>query len=353
MALVNASVAISSKTTQRINYGVLFKHLGQVDSAEQYWQHTFEIKMPTGVVSEEVPHNLKDDDGWSTLVISTLNHVKEMRVKAAETLNDTILQLKQLLPHYDVNENERMSRSILPLGNIFKGLFGVASEDDIDVLRGHMKEMASKTNKLMQTFKSNTHLMNSYMTAMNKRVDTAMKGVSEAFNLTHTLAQSFNRKIYALENVWPYTARMISQEAYSVLSIHSCADQLLVGVQRLMEHKLPIELIPLHTLKQALNEVSSQLKKSYPSYFVSPVNIEYYYSTMPISYGRVHDSIYISVNIPITSNPSLFNIYQVLTFPVPVNQSTSHTTQIQNMSPYIAIHENQRAYFERFNSPIA
>ena len=188
--------------------------------------------------------------------------------------------------------------------------------------------------------------MNSYMTAMNKRVDTAMKGVSEAFNLTHTLAQSFNRKIYALENVWPYTARMISQEAYSALSIHSCADQLLVGVQRLMEHKLPIELIPLHTLKQALNEVSSQLKKSYPSYFVSPVNIEYYYSTMPISYGRVHDSIYISVNIPITSNPSLFNIYQVLTFPVPVNQSTSHTTQIQNMSPYIAIHENQCAYFE-------
>ena len=150
-----------------------------------------------------------------------------MRVKAAETLNDTILQLKQLLPHYDVNENERMSRSILPLGNIFKGLFGVASEDDIDVLRGHMKEMATKTNKLMQTFKSNAHLMNSYMTAMNKRVDTAMKGVSEAFNLTHTLAQSFNRKIYALENVWPYTARMISQEAYSALSIHSCADQLL------------------------------------------------------------------------------------------------------------------------------
>ena len=72
MALVNASVAISRKTTQRINYGVLFKHLGQVDLAEQYWQHTFEIKMPTGVVSEEVPHNLKDDDGWSTLVISTL-----------------------------------------------------------------------------------------------------------------------------------------------------------------------------------------------------------------------------------------------------------------------------------------
>ena len=67
---------------------------------------------------------------------------------------------------------------------------------------------------------------------------------------------------------------------------------------------------------------------------------------MPVSYGRVHDSIYITINYPITVNPSFYNVYQIVTFPVPVNQSSSHTTQIQNVSTYIALQENENSYLE-------
>ena len=316
-----------------------------MDLSEQMWQHTFEIKLPTDVIPMHVPNKTKDD-AWGELVMSTLKHIKLMRTNATETLQNTIVEIKQLLPHFDVNNNERMTRSILPLGNIFKGLFGVASEDDINVLRNHMKEMATKTNKLQNAFMANTHLMNSYMTAVNKRLDNAMVGLSQTFNLTNQVAHSFDRKIYELENVWPYTARIIAQEAYSALSIHSCAEQLLIGVQKLMEHKIPIELIPLHTLKHALEEVSNSLKDQYPLYYIPAISSEYYYSHMPVSYGRLHDSIYITINIPITVNPSFYNVYQILTFPVPVNQSSSHTTQIQNVSPYIAIQQNENSYLE-------
>ena len=56
--------------------------------------------------------------------------------------------------------------------------------------------MAAKTNKLQNAFIANTHLMNSYMTAVNKRIDYAMVGLSQTFNLTNQLSHSFDRKIY-------------------------------------------------------------------------------------------------------------------------------------------------------------
>ena len=175
--------------------GVLLKHVGRMDFSEQMWQHTFEIKLPTDVIPMHVPNKTKDD-AWGELMMSTLKHIKLMRTNATDTLHNTIDEIKQLLPHFDVNNNERMTRSILPLGNIFKGLFGVASEDDINVLRNHMKEMAAKTNKLQNAFMANTHHMNSYMTAVNKRIDYAMVGLSQTFNLTNQLSHSFDRKIY-------------------------------------------------------------------------------------------------------------------------------------------------------------
>ena len=336
--------AITGKTIQRMNYGVLFKHVGLIDSAEQYWKHSFEIKLPTGVISTDIPIKVVEDR--ADLIISTLKHVRIMRINATETLDNTISQIKQLLPNHNILDDKRMTRSILPLGNIFKGLFGVASESDIDVLRNHMKEMSTKTNKLMTAFKSNTQLMNSWMTAIDKRVNNAMDGLAQTYNLTTQLAQSLNKEMYVLDNVWSYTARLIAEEAFASINILSSADKILIGVQKLMEHKMPIELIPLDILHQALAEVSTQLKIHYRTYSVPKINSEYYYSQMPVSFGRVDDSIFITINIPITSTPSYYNIYQVLSFPIPVNQSSNHTTQIKGMSPYIAIATNDNSFIE-------
>ena len=238
---ISTTQAITGKTVQRMNYGVLFKHVGLIDSAEQYWKHSFEIKLPTGVISTDIPIKVVEDR--ADLIISTFKHVRIMRINATETLYNTISQIKQLLPHHNILDDKRMTRSILPLGNIFKGLLGVASESNIDVLRNHMKEMSTKTNKLMTAFKSNTQSMNYWMTAIDKRVDNAMDGLAQTYNLTTQLAQSLNKEMYVLDNVWPYTARRIAEEAFASINILSSADKILIGVQKLMEHKMPMELI--------------------------------------------------------------------------------------------------------------
>ena len=61
MLCINATLAVNGKMHQRINYGVFFKHIGRMDFSEQFWQHTFQIKLPAKVIPMHVPNQTKDD----------------------------------------------------------------------------------------------------------------------------------------------------------------------------------------------------------------------------------------------------------------------------------------------------
>ena len=339
------TLAYPDTMVQRINYGTIFKHVGRMDICEQYWSHSFEVKLPVNIISAPVP-TPPGDTVWDRLTRNTLMHVTRRRNNASQTLQDTIEQIKQLIPNYDTPNKVRSSRSLIPfVGTIFKGLFGVASENDLSVLKNHMAEMSSKTNKMMNAFKSNTHLFNSWMQTMNKRMDNTVEALAQTNNITSMLAQSLNDTLKAFD-FWPLTIRVISDETYNAMYIQMCAEQLLNGVQRLMTNKMPVELIPLNILKQAIGEVSAQVRKQYPMFSVSKINPEYYYTHMPVSYGRIHDSIFINIKIPITSYPVFYNIYQILTVSVPINESSHHSTEIQHLPSHIAVADNKRSYIE-------
>ena len=54
----------------------------------------------------------------------------------------------------------------------------------------------------------------------------------------------------------------------------------------------------------------------------------------------------IIIQVPISSRTTLFDIFHVLAFPVPLNHSTIHATLIQTLPEHIAMAEDNSAYLE-------
>ena len=57
-------------------------------------------------------------------------------------------------------------------------------------------------------------------------------------------------------------------------------------------------------------------------------------------------NLFVTLSIPITSGSKLFNVYQIISLPAPLNQSTNHATQLTNFPPYFAIDQSRNTFIE-------
>ena len=55
-------------------------------------------------------------------------------------------------------------------------------------------------------------------------------------------------------------------------------------------------------------------------------------------------SIFISVKLPITPHNVRYKVFKILAFPVPVNESSPHATQLFDANDYFIISSNQQLY---------
>ena len=68
-------------------------------------------------------------------------------------------------------------------------------------------------------------------------------------------------------------------------------------------------------------------------------------------FARQHSKLYITIKFPITPfvEPMNLNLYMVKTFPVPVNHSTTHATQLLDLAEHYAITHDAQYYVELNN----
>ncbi|XP_076458592.1 uncharacterized protein LOC143292262 [Babylonia areolata] len=65
-----------------------------------------------------------------------------------------------------------------------------------------------------------------------------------------------------------------------------------------------------------------------------------------IANQRQVEQILIVTDVPIASTTTSFDLYQVMTFPVPFNASSSHATLVINLPDFVAVSTDQRYIIE-------
>lgn len=97
-----------------------------------------------------------------------------------------------------------------------------------------------------------------------------------------------------------------------------------------------------HVLKSSLNQVQNIFTEKFPQFQVSNKDLLFYYSFGDFLYTRRH--LYLTVKIPIYSFHLPISVYKVYSYPVPVNSSSNHATQLMNTPPYFLNTKDHQHY---------
>jgi hypothetical protein len=325
-----------------------------MDNAQQYWYHTYQILVPqegdvpiiTPTCSEykEIDKIINCTQRQSLRV-----HLAPIQRSLYKYINDTEAKINLLIPESrNIPRAKSVTkRALLPfLGQISKGLFGTATTEDLKVLQDHMMAMVKEQNKVVHAFTHDKHQMSSYMTSVNNRLSIAMEGVKENRALLEQINDEISKSLTTLDNGWATMINLIISYSNSANEIRHVMSDVYLGVQDLARFRLSPMLIPVDTISESLQQIKHHLHKRFPGFHVVHKDPNFYYNMKTVRYSRSKNSIFVTLKMPVSSSKSLFNLFQVYSVPVPLNESTGHATKLMEYPPYVALTENRKVYIE-------
>lgn len=353
--LLNSPVSgEDTRLVMRPNYGVVFQKVAQVDNAAQYWQHTFQILLPQPILPE-MNHKCvrgRSDTTCPTIqsVIQGLRNLRESSLMALQDFEQEVLQLipETKTPNLDENidSKSRVSRdAFLPfVGSFLKGAFGTATSEDVMTLQDHMQAMITKTNQVVHAFQGQSGQLNSFMTTQDKRIENIMNSLEETNSFVHKVTTYYNASIHTLEDQVQTMFYLLAKEVQINENLKARIAELKLAIYTLLHNQLPSSLIPPPMLLETLKNISITVANEDPLFEISNWNIDYYYKTSNILLARFNYSLFVTLKVPLSSSNIPFDVYETLVFPVPLNHTTDHTTEIRNFPKYFAISPDQQYY---------
>ena len=95
---------------------------------------------------------------------------------------------------------------------------------------------------------------------------------------------------------------------------------------------------------RAIGEVSNYLTTAYPKFKVAFSSPAFYYDNIKPMFTLKNDELTVYVRIPVVSGEHLFRVYEVLSFPVPINMAQKDALQIVNLPAHVAVSLTRQYY---------
>ena len=207
-----ASTPVESSThgvVDRINYGVIFKREQDLLISREYWLHTFHIELPKRFNLQQVPscdvqyncNTSKCDVLYECRMLHSLvTQVHNLHASLFSDYNETMKTIKTLIPQTTHFGKDRNYRSLLPfIGKMYKGLFGLATMDDVNIMASHINAIAKRTNCLAKALEQHSKHLSSFISVTDKRMTNLMHGVKANNELITNVVKVMNGKFQNLE----------------------------------------------------------------------------------------------------------------------------------------------------------
>ena len=233
------------------------------------------------------------------------------------------------------------------VGEIYKSLFGTATVTDQRVLSRHIDRVAVNNRLTLNKLQFIEDAFESYMKKNNEHADIVRNAIiltNEAVNLSRVEIES------EIDQLTRRDADTIN--FLHLINIHYTAalsDVLNVltvrneGLHKLLQGFLPPELVSGYELDRTLAEIKRNLSGDNN---IRPTheNFAYYFHIRDITYSRVNDTLFIKLKIPLSSTSDLFNIYRFHSVPMPIGQNRNESTRIAVEKNYLAVSQNNNFY---------
>ena len=360
----------------RPNLGVLFSPHSLLDNSNTYWYHVFKIDLLKSPSEPPPIHNTCTQDSSNYKVQMTLDICT-----LYDLLFDTYRQQSKYL-QADIETNIKTSKTLLQahkhtlvnrkrrglidiVGEGMKFLFGTATYQDINkfvtlasTLDDKFSDVETKHNNLVTDFTSFVDVQN----RLHKRL---LDKIDLNYNRTEILSKTLNdltsyvelikqgnqqelRNYFDNYNKYLVTyTTLIDQRLAPLHYIQIQTIEFLQSVQLLLSGKISPRLISQLQVKKLYRNVKKQLQKNYPNFVITNADINNFYDTPNYLFYTIERHLYIQVKIPLSSYNAIYEVYKIISIPLPLNDNQSaHMYTTYKLPPLVAISVDKTYYID-------
>ena len=256
-------------------------------------------------------------------------------MSTSQTYHQLIMELQQV--HEEVQTTlhgiERTWRSKRALfgfvGSISRFLFGTAQEDDLQRLREAIESLRGGQHDTMKGLNTFRHLTVAALNQTSERIRQIGEKLEIQTDSLNAMANQMNVYMSDMRSALARSEANHYWTGYFGMVLGSFLERIailakLIGenraflqsVETLREGRVTSRLVPMTEMKQALNQVQETIKEK--GLKLSVTNIEFVYHNMLHSITLGKSYLYLHFAIPTSINPSLFHVYSLQRFPIPL-----------------------------------
>ena len=253
------------------------------------------------------------------------------------------------------------------VGQLAQSLFGVSTDKSVKELADVIKIVQEDVTNQGETIDHTLELLHSMLNASAASIADIQEGVELNFDMISSMAKYQNatkavivrnaKSIEVLGQQVNDLAKFIDHVLNRKLSLFDrlqqyaiLSENFLHGITALNRGLLSPHLVPPPILKSALDKVDKSITRKYPLHRMVHNDLaQYYLGNHVVQFAHLDNHIIIHVNVPFALEASIFDLYGVSSFEVPLKphetNSTGYTT-LPELADYIAISPDKVRYIE-------
>ena len=258
-------------------------------------------------------------------------------------------------------EPRRKRRSIFSwLGKAIGSAFGWTTTEQLREVEQSVRELGGQTGRNRGDIIENRKLLMALTEIVDNSTDVLTGRIGEiqehlgemthvVRNLTFAMAAYTDYRVAMLADFAKNTRILLHKTSlYAGLELQALSQvkrrsrELVAAAQKVMNHRLPTELVSPMRLATMLRAITKFIEQSYGGYRLVYETPEYYYTSGSIEYMRRGDTLILGLRVPVTRIDTIY----IAPVQDSVNKSRVVGTRVEHLPDMLAVSDDGSYYIE-------
>ncbi|CAG2186272.1 unnamed protein product [Mytilus edulis] len=158
------------------------------------------------------------------------------------------------------------------------------------------------------------------------------------------LQQEMTNISSAFQRVFANYTQIMTLEGEEIRGMENYINDVRVGLTNLAEGKLSPFILPPESLSSTIDKIQTMLQTNFKGYKLLSTDPSYYYRYGKFLVYRNSTTIYISLKFPVTTLNKQFHVWKVLSFMVPINETSNHASILKDIPDYLLVTKDNKFY---------
>ena len=271
--------------------------------------------------------------------------INRLRTKIYKLLHTTETSLNSTFPESSAysklaHVNSRSQRSLSAIvGSISAATTVISGLNLAETarLRSHLKFAHSRIDKMRANQISSHKKLSSYAKLTSKTISSLHKGFNNSAHIFRHI-MSNQRTDTHLKNEEHLILYNVLMDLESRIELSQKLSTLRTAFNQILTGTLSPDIIAFSEVEKAIAHINTKLSERKSRLRVPKLLISDFYRLKDFSFQRINNILYINVQLPLINEAYSATLYKVISFELPINASSQHTTSLHlSMPRFVAI----------------